>query len=1113
MELKQLGQEEQQLQWKSNSQPESMVTVTLGRVMSTLLAARSKKLHDSISRLSPDDKTTSLGSMDESLWFLYKYVRDAAERDEILDEVLVPMIEHSLRSKESKHGGQTIILLDWFFKDELLFQAVATNLANIITRKDDRYITLGWCTLVRTLLEYETAMDQHLLNGIREKYDALLKMLCSCIPHLSYIVCKGSTINDGFELPSRLSVSAADCLLSLTEALTKTPRVSTERQKSSNFKASDQHTTLISSATREKKGKPVHKSLELTNMEMEFLLWGHLQELISLVQRLLAWSKKSRPLHAKGLEKVVKWLQDINGQYGGIQAEAGSKVLKTGPLLLFSCWKHYCVLLHLEDRNFSKNCRELLDQYLSGIQYYSDNHSEEHMESKDGGLETRKFFLNCICLLLGRFDGKKFESIMSEYGTQISSVLLSQLRCHDDDVIDGVVCIFKTALFKLNHSPGSSFNNTRQIDSVLPLLLHLLDERDGTARAVAMLIAEYCSISADAYCLQEVFKRLASGNAVQRRNALDVVSELISSHSTNAHSNLAWQDIATNLLECLGDEEALIREQTSNLLPMIDPSVVLPGLVHLLYSSDEIVQSSASDACIRLLKYHSQKFEVICMLLDCLSNLNQSQDLPETAGCTREGSKLDSDRLFRLIPQWSESVQDWNSLVGPLIDKMFAEPSNAIIVRFLSCISEHLMKAADVVLYRVLLQMRGQKGIEESFFKWDCGIDKSVDSVKMQQYLFEHLCPLLVIRLLPLRVFDDLNSTIMYGQLLNELITNEFRGINIVQHECVAAFLLNRAFSKFEFEDVRKLAAELCGRIHPEVLLPIACSQLEHAAGSKDILKMKACLFSVCTLIVVRGKDSISHPAMLGIRKTLEAVLLWPSSDKDEVYKAQHGCIDCLALMICAELQSPELCKELPSLKNNFVKRSGDPGNSVSGNSVLTYVICHIINEENKNISRSKLVCEKAAIDGQVSLSFRLCMVNVLISACQKISDSGKRPFAKKALPLLIRAAEDITEPEIRSACIQVLFSAVYQLKSAVLPYSSDLLKLSLKFLGKESEKERIAGAKLMASLMASEDAILESVSGGLLEARSLLSSISSTDPSLDLRRLCNKLLACLTSS
>lgn len=44
-------------------------------------------------------------------------------------------------------------------------------------------------------------------------------------------------------------------------------------------------------------------------------------------------------------------------------------------------------------------------------------------------------------------------------------------------------------------------------------------------------------------------------------------------------------------------------------------------------------------------------------------------------------------------------------------------------------------------------------------------------------------------------------------------------------------------------------------------------------------------------------------------------------------------------------------------------------------------------------------------------------------------------------------------DPDIGAACIQFLFSAVYHLKSAVLPYSSDLLKLALKFLGKESEK------------------------------------------------------------
>lgn len=46
-----------------------------------------------------------------------------------------------------------------------------------------------------------------------------------------------------------------------------------------------------------------------------------------------------------------------------------------------------------------------------------------------------------------------------------------------------------------------------------------------------------------------------------------------------------------------------------------------------------------------------------------------------------------------------------------------------------------------------------------------------------------------------------------------------------------------------------------------------------------------------------------------------------------------------------------------------------------------------------------------------------------------------------------------IADSEVRAACLQVLFSAVYHLKSTVLPYSLDLLKLSIKGLRKGSEK------------------------------------------------------------
>ena len=61
--------------------------------------------------------------------------------------------------------------------------------------------------------------------------------------------------------------------------------------------------------------------------------------------------------------------------------------------------------------------------------------------------------------------------------------------------------------------------------------------------------------------------------------------------------------------------------------------------------------------------------------------------------------------------------------------------------------------------------------------------------------------------------------------------------------------------------------------------------------------------------------------------------------------------------------------------------------------------------------------------------------------------------------------------------------------------------------------QERMAGAKLVASLMASDDMILGSISGALLEARSVLSSISVTDPSLELREVYKKLLMCMTST
>ncbi|KAG5555658.1 hypothetical protein RHGRI_006344 [Rhododendron griersonianum] len=1139
--------EQEQAMWTS-PESNSMVSATIGRAMSTLLSARPKKLEDAVSRLDSAPQRSSVASLEESLRILHSYVTDAAKREEPMDGVLVPMIEHSLKYKESKYGNQAMILFNWLFQDEVIFQALATNLASIIMRKEDRYIALGWCMLVRGLVGYEIKTKQLENNGLKQKYSSLLKIFSSCITHLVSVVCNGScsTLQGGFELPTRLAVAAADCTLALTTALTKKDLFSNgsdEKPKQSNSNLSSLPTTWVPG---EKRVKPASRCPEVS-VEMNLLLWDHLDELIILVQRLIAWSRKSRSLHAEGLDRVLKWLQGIKGSHAHVQNEAGSHMLNTGVLILSSCWKYYGMLMHLEDYQSSQHYKELLDQYLSGIQFYAENHTEEYTENKDSGIETIKFFLNCLSLLLGRLDGKRFENTLSEDGLRISRVLISQLHCADAEVIDGAVCLLKAVIFRSNYSlAGSSSTDTREMDAVLPLLLHLLDERDGTARAVVVLIAEYCSISTDSRCLQEVLNRLASGDVVQRRNAVDVMSELfrISPHLVHVRSMFLLlifgrQDIANHLLERLGDEESIVRTQASYLIPMMDPSLVLPALVGLLYSSDEALQSSASNTFVAVLKYHNKSFEVLCMLFSCLSDLCQNPDLPEASeffvsvlmwNVHEYYGVVDQDRLTSLEPAGSATgfaqtgwkpkrtsaglVEEWNLLVEPLIDKLFAEPSNAIIVKFLSYISEQLADAADVVFHRILLRTRQP----DEWKSHDSEID---NHVKLAHSLFDRLCPLLIIRLLPLRVFNNLNSSLMYGVLRDKafLLTfllffgNPNTGyFDINDPECVAGILLNRAFNNLEFDDVRKLAAELSGRIHPQVLFPIIASQLEDAANDREILKIKACLFALCTSFVIRGRDSIVHPAMLEIRNTIETILLWPSLDGDEVSKAQHGCIDCLALMICTELQDPELFRDLTTKKSSLVRTPSWSRDAAMRNSVLSCVINQLTNDKIQ-VSSAKRGNEGCSYESSMSLSFRMCMANVLISACQKMPNSGKKPFARKVLPHLIQSAEMIMESEIRAAFVQVFFSAVYHLKSAVLPYASDLLKVSLKSLTDGSDKEKVAGAKLMASLMASEVAILESIAGGLLDARTILSSIlSSLDTSPEVRQVCNQLLACLTS-
>ncbi|RZC75320.1 hypothetical protein C5167_050806, partial [Papaver somniferum] len=128
-----------------------------------------------------------------------------------------------------------LILLNWLFQDELVFEALAVDLVTIIKRKNDRCIALGWCTLIRAPVEHGITKKQSSDIGgeateiIEDFFLFNFTWFICCLQWKGILLtcgklkvrssssslsnCSCSKLQDGFELPTRLSVAVADCIL------------------------------------------------------------------------------------------------------------------------------------------------------------------------------------------------------------------------------------------------------------------------------------------------------------------------------------------------------------------------------------------------------------------------------------------------------------------------------------------------------------------------------------------------------------------------------------------------------------------------------------------------------------------------------------------------------------------------------------------------------------------------------------------------------------------------------------------------------------------------------------------------------------------------------------
>ncbi|KAL2631187.1 hypothetical protein R1flu_015873 [Riccia fluitans] len=1344
----------------SRSRPSML---SLGRVLNILLDAEPKELETVRGQLKL--RLQPKGSVGQAALALINHVMGTNSTHTSVEQIFVPILEHAVKSKDHNYRKRAVSILAFLLEKEEVGEKAAGELAAVAWRhQTNNRVKLGWCVVVREIVQAWSgqAYPESPLHS------AAFPKLVACTAQLDELARTASVQEENKKVPTRLSIVAADCMLAVTKAIaTGTITNETGSVPKENLDTGQLRRPLVTpietspddirsgnARNNDKSTVPStsNKDLFFTAERRNMALWDQLDNLVSLVTELYEWNYRSRPLYAKGLEVVQKRLRSLAQYRDSLRNEETKEGdISIGAEVLVACWQHYGGLLMTEDKSLYSHPQPVLQHWLGALQYFMQESDESITEEETRkSQEMRGYALACLALTIGRLDARRLEIVLEEFEPQLLNALFSQLRGADNAIIELAVGILRAIFFRPSVSASVTAKeiSSSKMETVVPMLLEMLDNRDTTARAVVLLVAEYFASNPEAGEFERLFSRLDAEDSLQRRNALDVLTELFSICTRNVdviNSPLS-QTIASHLFKRLGDTELTNRAEASALFASLDPSFTLPTLVELIYSPDAQVRSAASAGVLSILTRKSDQSKVIVELVDCITKFANKRwtqtDAPKrmASDASSDTSALDIDRVIRLVPQWASKVKNWSDIVHLLLKKMFDEPRNGVLPRFLSSISPQLAENSHVLFPLLVKKFHEQSRFTEALITEANEDDREALTSNL---LFERLSPLLVLKVLPLRAFSNAACKDLYGGLASRMggSIDLNGGLDTDGTDCIAYHLLNRACGTFEFEDVRKVAAEIAGRLVPEMMLPLVTVQMEDATKRMELRRVKACLYIVCTSFVVRAKDVVNHSSMRQIRKILSTILRWPCVVEEkgfsEVAKAQHGAIDCLAWMICAETQtinesvsdgdshSPcstkdesEISERLqnaehpeskstagtPTLEitedsassrtrplleiieeSSFVQESAEENERASGRvhgdiqlieklpeseqlktrplirknvSLLSRELTNVekaqkdlsgkrihvldrlseLEQESEDafqepqhaseastsvddvselerseqvssertgdapdrqrtqtkskLKREELPCldqggeqieenlaggvrqrgskpkvlieelsesEMSRKGGQandphlavlidvvscltghvkklpwscvsgdhglsagggltsgsisVPVEFRICMANVLISACQKISLGARTTFAAKIVPPLTTFIEVSKDLRLKPACFQVLFTAVYHLKApAMLPFAPDLMRLSLQALNSRAPfEERMGGVKLLASLLASEDVLVRELAPHFLDLKVALSSISAIDTSYEMRAFCEKLLSCLS--
>ena len=360
-------------------------------------------------------------------------------------------------------------------------------------------------------------------------------------------------------------------------------------------------------------------------------------------------------------------------------------------------------------------------------------------------------------LIIGRFKDDEIRNEISQLSSdknQFPSIITVALSAQDKTIQNIARALFK---FGIHGQETAAFDpNT---------LSQILESSDDLSGIAITFLSEMALANAEA-CVPQLFPLLQSDKPISRKNSLELLSRILNGPIEQP----IRQMIATNLLPLVGDDAITVRVDIPKLFVSVPPSFIVPSLIDLLGDKDERKRATASASLNEIIKNTDDPASLLDTIFE--TALGESNPIPRSPADirTEKDKEKSTKRVLKIVEDWAKNSTNMCLDPTPVIEKFWADPTNDVIVSFISKSSP--LYDTNRLLTALLTKLK-----------------------KKETNMFDRLAPLLILRSQPLSFFS--------------------------QRETIASPLFDLLFIPDETEvQIRRCRGEILARFLPNYVIP-----------------------------------------------------------------------------------------------------------------------------------------------------------------------------------------------------------------------------------------------------------------------------------------------------